>query len=160
MIGLLLLALWPCSGHVTLAWDYTDGTTPADYFEVDRQVHGDPPTWAPIGQTRTLNRVATWEYTATIQNPDGTVTLAPKACSEGTGCPCPGAGCTLLASADRLLWWPILRGSRVPVEGVVYDYRARAVADTQRSIWSNVYQCLPPSGPTKCYTGGAEVPCP
>jgi len=154
--------LWPCSGHVGLVWDYTDGPTPADWFELDRQVTGTPESWQPIGQTNTLNQPPVWEYQANVCPPGQPCEIQSFACNQGQGgCPCPSEpSCTLIRSAVRVLEWPILRGSKIPLEGVIYDYRVRAVAGAQRSEWSEPFVCLPAAGPTRCYAGGAQVACP
>lgn len=113
-----------CHGHTGLEWDpYTN--LEVTHFEMERQVQGEPPTWAIAGDTSYCNRP---EYT----DEDGTI------------------------PAIRCERWDLLRAITIPVEGVVYEYRARAVApDGTRSAPSNVVACGP-QDPTTCIPG----PCP
>jgi hypothetical protein len=136
MIQALLLAAalaLPCGdGSQVLAWDFwpTETEPVTTHFELERRVHGTE-AWAPIGNTRPLNRPAYVDDDGKLQD-----------------------------DRVRVQWWPPLRGSHVPTEGVVYDYRVRAVAGTLRSAWSETFTDCP-AGPTRCYRrDGVEEVCP
>jgi hypothetical protein len=140
MIGLVLAAALTTApadvrcadGAGVLTWEFhpTSSEPATTHFEVERQVAGTPETWGAIGSTRTLNRA-----------------------------PYVDEGGVLRSDRVRVQWWPVLRGSRVPIEGVSYDYRVRAVSGTLRSEWSLPHACGT-SDPTRCYRNGLEEPCP
>jgi hypothetical protein len=142
--GLVLAVAVACHGHTALTWDpyVNDPQYPAAYFEVERSVGG-LNVWSVAGDTREKDRAAVDEIVIR-NNTTGAVTrvsvTVPWTCPAGHTC----TFSMRLAPAYRAQLWDLLRAWSLPVEGVHYDYRVRAVGTTGlKSGPSNVVNCGP-----------------
>ena len=125
----------PAHGHTLLVWTpppVSPNYEASQFFQVERQVYlpGAVSSWMQVWNTgATCNRSA---YT----DEDGTVY--------------PAYLCD---------YFPLLKAPNIPREGVEYEYRVRTVGVLGNiSMWSEPY-LMDPQDPTKCYSGGQEIPC-